>query len=64
MDVNEHDINIMNGWRGGGDTTLMQGNTIAPNALPNLLREEERGNVCIFTAKLNSRQFPKHELSI
>lgn len=68
VDVNEHDINIMNGWRSGKKRMLVQESTMKMHsptcsAVPNRLREDEGGNVFLFTTNLNSSQFPKHELS-
>lgn len=69
MDVNDHDINIMSGWKREKNRMLMQGNTMKMHndpkcsAVLNLLREDEWGNVFLFTTNLNSSQFPKHELS-
>lgn len=66
MDVNEHDINIMNEWRRGEKNRMLkQGNTMKMHngpkcsAVPNLLRRE----MFLFTTNLSSSQFPKHELS-
>lgn len=49
MNVNEHDINTMNGWRRENTKTLMQGsitrihNCPKFSAVPNLLKEGRGG---------------------
>lgn len=66
MNVNERDINTMNGWRREKTKTLMQGSIMRIHncpkfsAVPNLLKE---GREFLFSINLNSRPYPKYEFS-
>lgn len=65
MNVNEHDINTMNGWRREKTKTLMQGSIMRIHncpkfsAVPNLLKEERGGRGGSFLHKPQQQAISK-----
>lgn len=65
MNVNEHDINTMNGWRREKTKTLMQGSIMRIHNCPKLsvVPNQIGGGGGLFSTNLNSRPCPKYEFS-